>query len=428
MHLFMHKHALACWFIVLAPVNLTFAAAPDSRSTAATNKTCPSEHSLATVRAGDLPALLGVPIGHITLWRVQDRQLVPIASQIDRRDDQGRYLLEQHSSDSKDRTQPLSGDDEIVFRLKDAGTQRPVIPPPSWPKIRAEIALDNPTGEQSRWVYASVTATHPVTTSTPDQVEYRAQTDTVLTDQYKITFNDERPFLIDDFSWHLTDKPGYSQNVLDSIKIQHIGTLFGFPFERTASDYSSELTQVKVGPLRIIRRTENRVRILWYLKTPTVYIDYIIMPDSFVMDTIIDIPFKLGLFFDRIETLTTIDWRDEPSLPALTISSPGAENELLVTGQMSVEKHAFNDVSETRFSVRSDFGTASVQLDIPDDFPIESWLYLNDNNSVPSPPEHQAGQFGNVGYRTTGWENIDTRVHHLKISACLSSGVSGHAP
>ena len=127
--------------------------------------------------------------------------------------------------------------------------------------------------------------------------------------------------------------------MLDVMKIRHQGIMFGFiPFKRTTGDYSSRLTRVKTCPLRVIRRTENRVRIVWQLKTSALYVDYVMMPDSFVMDTIVDIPFNLGLFFNDVETLTTVDWRNNQALPQLTIRSPDSTSDLVVNGQMSDEK------------------------------------------------------------------------------------------
>ncbi len=422
----MRKFAVAVVIFYLSNFSAALSAEAFSRSTAVLDPGCQSQYSLVVIRAGDLPALLGKPTGHITLWRYQDQKLVPIHSQIDRRDSQKRYLLEAATGSQ---TPPLSAEDEIVFRLADAGAQRLSTALSQQQKIYAEIQVSHSLSPQPHWVYAKISAAGTSKISASSLVKYQAQDDTVTTDFYKVGFNDRHPFLIDDFRWRLTDEKGYSPNVLDSMKIEHTGSMFGFvPFKRTGNDYSSNLTQVKPGPLRTIRRTENRVRILWYLKTPKLYIDYVMMPDSFIMDTIIDIPFKMGLFFDQVETLTTIDWRNEESLPPIRIGSPGIASELLVTGQMSEEKHNFNTVSDTRFSVRSDLGTAFVHLDIPDDFPIKPWLYINDNNSVSSPPEHQPGQFGNVGYRTTDWENIDTNVHHLKFTTCLSSGESSHVP
>jgi len=213
------------------------------------------------------------------------------------------------------------------------------------------------------------------------------------------------------------------------MKIRHQGVMFGFiSFKRSAKDYSSRLTRVKTGPLRVIRRTENHVRIVWQLKTPALYVDYVMMPDSFIMDTIVDIPFNLGLFFSDVETLTTVDWRSGPALPELTISSPAITANLVANGRMSDKKKHFNSVSDNRFSVHNAYGSIFVRLDIPDDFPIEPWLYLSDQADEPDPPENQAGQFGNVGYRTTGWENIDTEVHHLKFTTCMTVAEADHGP
>jgi hypothetical protein len=78
--------------------------------------------------------------------------------------------------------------------------------------------------------------------------------------------------------------------------------------------------------------------------------------------------------------------------------------------------------------VHSDYGSVFIKLDIPDDFPIEPWLYLSDRTDVADPPENQPGQFGNVGYRTTGWEHIDTEVHHLKFTTCMKTAETGHGP
>jgi len=136
----------------------------------------------------------------------------------------------------------------------------------------------------------------------------------------------------------------------------------------------------------------------------------------------------MGLFMSDVETLTTVDWRDAPELPELTIRSPAITFGLPVSGQMSDEKSRFNKISDTRLSVHSDYGSVYLKLDIPEDFAIKPWLYLNDNVDVADRPENQPGQFGNVGYRTTGWENIDTEVHHLKFTSCVTPVEVKHEP
>ena len=92
-----------------------------------------------------------------------------------------------------------------------------------------------------------------------------------------------------------------------------------------------------------------------------------------------------------------------------------------VDGRMSADKQAFNTANTRHFSVSSSFGDMFVSLDIPDDFPIQPWLYLRDDIEEADSPENHAGQFGNVGFRTTEWERIDTKVQHLTFTICMSA-------
>ena len=379
---------------------------------------CHSSDALGVLTAGKLPALLGHPLGQVRLLHYQDQHLSPITLQIDQRDADGRYRL----NDKPDPEQRglLGPNDEIVFRLADRSMRRPPASADAEHMALSEIEVKDVATGQTGWVYVGLSET-PVPAPNGKQITYDPVTDSVETDRYRIGFSRQYPFIIDSFHWPIAAN-GWSRNVLDTMKIRHQGKMFGLiPFRRTTKDYSSRLVRVKTGPLRIIRRTENHVRILWKLKTPALYVDYVMMPDSFVMDTIVDIPFNIGLFLRDVETLTTVDWRNDPALPELTVRSPDSASSLVINGQMSDEKSRFNTVKGTRLSVHSDYGSVSLHLDIPDDFPIQPWLYLNDRLDVQDRPENQSGQFGNVGYRTTGWENIDTEVHHLKFTSCLKA-------
>jgi len=415
--------SFACY---LGGIGLFLGTSALARSTAMPASSCESPNALVIVPAQKLPALLGKPIRQIALLHYRNLQLSPITSQIDQRDTDGRFLLDSETS-TAGRTPVLSTDDEIVFRLTDRATRLPPGSASAEGSSLVEIEVNDSQTGQTGWVYAGLTGS-AAKRHAHKRVTYQAATDSVETGNYKISFSSQHPFLIDKFHWKLA-RNSWSPNVLDAMKIRHQGIMFGFiPFKRTTEDYSSRLTRVKTGPLRVIRRTENRVRIVWQMKTPALYVDYVMMPDSFVMDTIVDIPFNLGLFFSDVETLTTVDWRNNPTLPQLTILSPGSTSKIVVNGQMSEQKKQFNTISDTRFSVHSNYGSVFVKLDIPDDFPIQPWLYLSDRTDVADPPENQQGQFGNVGYRTTGWENIDTEVHHLKFTTCMKTAEAGHGP
>ena len=408
---------LACVTTGMGP--LSWADPPASPVASAVSE-CRSAETLAVVSAASLPALLGKPLEKIRLLHYRDRQLSPVTLQIDQRDAEGRYRLDDAAGPDGP-ARRLGPDDEIVFRLADASVKCPPADIDTEPALTGIVVKDEQSG-QTGWVYIGLYDNAAGPLPAGQRVSYDTTTDSVETDRYRIGFSHQHPFIIDRFNWRSGAKE-WSPNVLDTMKIRHQGRMFGLlSFRRTTKDYSSRLVRVKTGPLRVIRRTENHVRIVWKLKTPALYVDYVMMPDSFVMDTIVDIPFNIGLFLRDVETLTTVDWRKDPALPELTIRSPGTASSLVVNGRMSDEKFRFNTVKGTRLSVHSDYGAVSLNLDIPDDFPIQPWLYLSDRLEVPDRPENQPGQFGNVGYRTTGWENIDSEVHHLKFTACLKTG------
>ena len=384
--------------------------------------TCPWGQELAVVTGNRVPALLGAPVQQITLLTFSQGRLSPVSFQIDQKDAQGRYLTEaSQPGGPQSGNAVLDENDELVFRFMDSGDQLPLTSRFIGLYSLVEIQISEPKAGISGWIYAS-TSSRSKLPALNNFVHYLADTDSVQSGLYQVGFSERLPFLLDTFHWKLSGHHTWSPDISDTMKIRHRGTFLGFiPFQRTQHDYSSRLEAIKEGPLRIIRRTSNRIRMLWKLETPILYVDYVMMPDGFIMNTIIDIPFNIGLFFSNVETLTTMDWNDDPGLPTLTIHSPDGVNKLAVDGHMSAEKQAFNTVGIRQFSVSSAFGELYIHLDIPADFPIQPWLYLRDDIEQADSPENHAGQFGNVGFRTTGWERIDSQVHHLTFTICMST-------
>ncbi|MDT8388636.1 MAG: hypothetical protein RQ736_14110 [Thiogranum sp.] len=382
---------------------------------------CESPQLLVVVTGGDVPSLLGQPLAAIRLYAGSQRGLFPVTLQIDPRDDEGRYQIRGPGDAQSQTAAPLLDDnDELVFRAADAGPRLSADALAAQPEL-VELSLRNTLTGKPGWIYASVSGKEERFEQTVS-VRYDVAADAVQTAVYTIGFSRQTPFLIDTLRWKTGGSGQWSPDVLDTMKIRHRGKLFGFiDFTRTGADYNSRLLAIKSGPLRVIRRTENAVRVLWKLKTPRVYVDYVMSADSFVMDTIVDIPFRIGMFFSDIDTLTTVDWNSAPGLPPVSVSSREADRVLVVDGTMNPEKHRFNEFAGTRFSASSRFGDMQVQLRIPEDFPITPWLYFNDAIETPDPPEQVPGQFGHVGFRNTGWENIDTEVHHLQFKVCLQA-------
>ncbi len=386
---------------------------------------CSSEESLIIISALEIPELASANVKKLTLLSVLKNKAQPIVFQVDHKDTQGRYILNNNHSESAN-INSFNDYDELVFRKKDRGlrlsTSSELLEKLSL--IEIKIIDESADTEQKKiigWVYIALNA--PFDFRLKKQVvSYKAEQDIFTSPLFKVLFSKEKPFLVDAFHWRLmegTVDMQWSPDLTDTMKIRHIGNFFGFPFKRTDDDYSSKLVNVKQGPLRIIRRTENKVKVFWKLKSPALYIDYVMMPDGFVMDSIIDIPFKISFFFSDLATITTMDWNNTFEQPALAIHSPEKRLNLPVNGRPSENKALFNKIAAQKFSLSSQQGLFVVELDISDNFPIHSQLYLNDDLQTIDPPENYPGQFGNVGFKTTGWENIDSKLHHLKFTVCV---------
>jgi len=381
---------------------------------------CRSEHQSIVMTGKQVPALIGLSVQRMALYRWSGRRLQPIVFQIDRRDENDRYILADDAVAPADSPQVIfDRNDELVFVQGDAGQRMPVQGDVGNQGQLIEIQISDPEQQVQRWVYVRVFDSL-IKTSGKRYIDYFQDSDSVSTGLYQLGFASQAPFLVDRFNWWDRQGKQWSPDLLDTMKIRHNGKLFGMiDFNRTNEDYSSVLVAIKQGPIRIIRRTENRVRVLLGLKTPALYIDYVMAPDGFVMDTMIDIPFTMGMFFSNIETLTTVDWSSAHGLPSMLIKHEQLKEIMPVDGNMSAEKKSFNKIGGKSFGIESQLGVMQVRLDMPDDFPIDTLLYLRDAQHEPDPPESIAGQFGNIGFRTTGWENIDSEVHHLRFRVCL---------
>jgi hypothetical protein len=158
---------------------------------------------------------------------------------------------------------------------------------------------------------------------------------------------------------------------------------------------------------------------LGFLRTPSIYMDYVCYRQGITYDVLIDVPFRIGWFFSDMATRMTMDWRDALDFPKTKIYSRSFTDGLTVDGKMTEEKQRFNRSGDTEFVMANTYGTMLVRLDYGTDLPVTKRVYLYDDSNQPDPPEFVPGQFGNVGFLTTGWEHMDTKLHHMALSVTM---------
>ncbi|MBU1691669.1 MAG: hypothetical protein KJ958_13020 [Gammaproteobacteria bacterium] len=387
------------------------------------------------LRGAEVKALLGAADSKIRAIARHGNVLETIPFQIDKRDASGNYDLVRNVAGNPS---VLGATDECVFMTADAGERITLMPEQYAQQTAVEIALVDPKSGAQKWVYLLETkSAQYLPAPGKHHVAYDPLRDVIETNTYRIGFSSAQPFIVSSLQWHTGETNKWSPNVLDTMKIRHHGKLFGnIDFIRTQDDYLSRIAAVKEGPVRVIRRTINSVRVIGYLQSPSVTIDYVAYANGFQMDTTIDFPFPLGWFFSDIKTLTTIDWNDDPALPGLRIHGGDTPKGLAVDGHMTPEKERFNNVAGQRFAVANAYGLLLVQLEMEKTLPVAARLTLQDDRTRPDAPENIPGQYGNVGFLTTGWEKVGTSVHHLLFNALLlqktsmeqGSGMLGRYP
>lgn len=365
-----------------------------------------------TVPGKMLPMLRGLPTARITLFAIHSSVAVLIPFQIDQRESNGQYRIDPALDDERP-DREFTTADELVFMAADIGTTASAAAT-TW-HLRTIAALTVGDGEARGTVYIAVTDDGPAPRSAIDYVHYDASNDSISTTTYRIHFHADQPFLVSGLQWRRSD--GYGPNLIDTMKIRHRGKLFGkFDFLRTQADYRSTLTAVKDGPIRIIRRTTNRVRVLWALRSPGVDIDYIAYANHIVMDTTLDFPFRIGWFFKDVTTFASMDLA---GTPGMHVYNADGSDWLNMDGRMSAAKQHYNESRHKNFIMSDQDGMIVGTMHLTDRLPIVWHVLLVDDVTQPDPPESITGQFGNIGFFTSRWEMMDTDVHHLYYSFYL---------
>lgn len=379
------------------------------------------------VLTGDfLKTLIDVPPDAVSFYAVRASGLEPIPFQIDRRDAVGRYQIPVTAEEkAEEGSEGFDLNDECVFMAGDLGKKADGLAEAFQGGRVTEIEVADPRTDQRGWVYAVVGDGNRVQRSPVDYVGYSAAGETVESSVYRASFSRETTFLINRLQWKDSGTFKGSPDMTDTMKAKHQGKLFhSLPFERTQSDSETRLLAVKDGPVRVIRSSASRVRLLLNMRTPELYIDNIHYRNVFFMDTHIKIPFRIRLFFSNLSTIMTMDGNDDPRLPPAKVYSTSRGRAALIDGQMSPQEEAINASKDQSLIIDTLYGKILVALEHERGMPIDYHVYVMDDRNAADPPEDIPGQFGNVGFLTTGWEKLEPSLYHMVFSVYMVRGIS----
>ncbi len=395
------------WFVFCEP---TFAAQASSKKTL-TRKSDP-----VVVTGELLEQLEGADIERIRVYAAgANGVLAPIPFQIDEREAGGSLVFPFGPKKTKDADPAFDANDELIFMVKDTGCR---VARAAWPKAAdkgAEIEVTDPLNGAKGWVYAFTFASPPPR-STVDYVSVSPTGFTVTTPYFVSKFC--RDATISFCGIALTEAGGGDgKNYMDRLKVRaHAATKYvRIPIDKSENDFSSELLAYIDGPVRVIRRTNNKMFLFWKIPTPGSIVDNVYYFNSFIFPTEVDVPFDLAAMLEEVRFRVTTDHSSRAKgFRFINSNNPAGTT---IDGKMDAsEKSLKLDPYEwmlIRGTAPGRRGGWLNRLTYDPGVGAKPFLYYIDDEKAADAPESERGQLGNIGYDIRNMELLKKGVWRL---------------
>lgn len=325
------------------------------------------------------------------------RTCVPVPWQLDERDGDGRWALDGGPEPTADDpTGIIDDNDELLWMAADGGRRAH---PAELPASNCRLEIAQQGGGTANWVYA-VAMPPPAPRSPRRYVAYDAALDRVDAGRVVVGFGAPTPRFL-----ALRDDGGaLGKNLLDRLKIRARARFFGIiPLGRDEDDIEYRFSAWRAGPIRVLRREYQWVRLASWLRTPIFESETLITRDAMTLPVRLRLNFPPTYFFAGIEVQAVLDFRDlrgwqvrAAAAPPATVGSGGA---------------ALDGVASEWVALRGSQATLALVLELGDSLATLAPTLVYRDDGRPEPPEEKAGERPGVGYRLARWSEIDRGAH-----------------
>jgi hypothetical protein len=356
----------------------------------------------------DLRMLRGARLDHLTLVACTHAACQPIPFQIDQRDPTGNWVLDQGPEPNADQASGvLQDNDLLLFMAADAAERagRAHLPPAT---AAAEITVRDPVEHTTRWAYL-VSCPRIAPRSDVSYVDYDPVNDRVRGAHVSLGFRNGVPnYLTLDGS-----AAAAGPNLLDRLQVRATATfLWGLiHFSRDESDLTTQFVAWRRGPIRVIRRQRQWVRIGWGIRSPTFgsytyfYRDFAELPVSLRLN------FPPRYFFGDIAVETVLDFRD---LSGWSVLVPSLHGVIPIDGPMTPQKEALNQLTDSWFALLGPRFTLVQTMEVSASLSsVRRRLLYRERNTPPS-PETVGGKRPGIGFRLDHWGAVGAGVHQIE--------------
>jgi hypothetical protein len=347
--------------------------------------------------------LAGVPLERVRVWAWRDPGWEQIPFQFDRRTADGDWDFGLHASPGAGRRN-LTADDELVMATSDLGDRAPPAARPPG-AVDSRAVGDPGHGHAYVAVHRQSPAPSPRRYVTYDRLRHR-----VVLSAYSLGFDPERPLVLNELVWSADPQ---ARDWIDTSKVRTTGKVLGrLPFARHQGDFHSEITGVIEGPVRLVVRTMNRLRMVLGLRSPRGRIDQIHTSTTFLMEVLIELPFNVGWLFQDLAIRSTLDLLPGPRR---TFTSPG-QPAAAIDGHSGSQEAALGGHRMQGFTIAAEEGeTVHGNLWLDPQLRLDARLYYRDDGAVADPPEGHPGQHGETGVTLTGWERLHRGRYRMRL-------------
>ncbi len=376
---------------------------------------CVSAPAGAQVPFWRVARLEGDALGCLTGHREEEVELVacgddcaPIPWQLDEHDSAGALALPDGPEPNPDDPPGvIDANDEVLWMAADAGRRMRPDEAPRDAVCGLEVELQAAGG--SAWVYGFARRDR-APRSPVRYVDYDAARDTVRAGRVTVGFGAATPRLLALRAPDGSDGP----NLLDRLKVRASARFLGFiPLGRDEDDIAWEFVAWHAGPIRVVRRERQWVRLGWGLRTPIFRSETLVSRDAVELPVHLRLNFPPTYFFGGIEVQAALDFRD---LSGWSLET--ARGRLGGVGALSAPARAgINALDGDWLALVGPDALLVLRLQLGDSFASlrHQLLYREDDGGYA--PESVPGEHPAVGFRLTEWSHVDRGDHWFAARA-----------
>jgi hypothetical protein len=238
-----------------------------------------------------------------------------------------------------------------------------------------------------------------------DYVDYSPEQDTLSSPAYQIGFKNPRVRTSMNYT-SLRGVDGNGADLVDRFKARAEATfLWGrVRIARDESDFRSRVLDILDGPVRVIRKSEYSMRILWNIPTPGALSHAFFYRNFIEFPTEMRIPFDVGYVVSEISSRISLDFNRAVS--GARFYNPRNPEGAVIDGVMSPSEQAMDMGSFQWLLVESLQGAIFFRVIVDKRLPVTLTLFYRDDAQQDDGPEEDPGQYGNLGWQLGDLEAI----------------------